>query len=168
MTLGTTTSSTLSNQPTGDQRAVTPRQAAINEYNELRETAALLLHRAAKVRGLPSIYAAHAKANAEFADVQMHEVWINPDGDDFRLLEDNVREICRAVDPLMDMIGHEAKEHSLYKIDGDVFKNVLFNAVDGMALHELSEAADRMDEDRSEREDDIADHRIHLAREAAI
>lgn len=145
---------------------MTPTQAAINEYNELRETAALLLHRAAKVRGLPSIYAAHAKAAAELADVEMHQVWVSPDGDDFRSSDDNVREICRAVDPLLEMIGAEAAANSIYKIDQSVFKNVLFNAVDGMALYELSEAADRMDEERSEREDDIADHQIHLAREA--
>lgn len=158
--LGTTTSSILSNQPTGDQRVV---------FAALMSAAASLLEQAVGVAGIHSLRGQHALACANLAKIKMHEVRGEAEGDDFRALHGNMTDMARAIDPLIEMIGEEAADNATRIFDRELFKETLFGAIDGNALYELTNAADNADEDAAEDgENDRADHHYKLEREAVL
>ena len=124
------------------------------------------LERAAALAGIHSLSGQHALACANLAKIKMHAIGSYAEGDDFRALHGNMTDMARAIDPLIEMIGEEAADNATRIFDREVFKDTLFNAIDGNALYELRNAADNADEDAAgDEENDRADHHYKLNRE---
>jgi hypothetical protein len=136
------------------------------QFDDLMATAVTALNQAVALAGIHSLPGQHALACANLAKIKMHCIGSYADGDDLRALHGNVTDLCRAIDPLMEMIGEEAADNATRHFDREVFKDVMFNAVDGMALYELRNAAENADEDAAENEEnDRADDYYKLNRE---
>ncbi len=126
------------------------------------------LERAVALAGIHSLRGQHALACATLAKIKMHNIGSYAEGDDFRALHGNMTDMARAIDPLIEMIGEEAADNATRIFDREVFKETLFNAIDGNALYELKNAADNADEDAAEdEENDRADNHYKLMKETA-
>lgn len=139
------------------------------QFDDLMASASVILNQAVALAGIHSLSGQHALACANLAKIKMHTIGSYAEGDDFRALHGNMTDMARAIDPLIEMIGEEAASNATRIFDREVFKETLFNAIDGNALYELTNAADNADEDAAEDdENDRADHHYKLMREAAL
>ena len=139
------------------------------QFDDLMATAVTALNQAVALAGIHSLSGQHALACANLAKIKMHAIGSYAEGDDFRALHGNMTDVARAIDPLIEMIGEEAADNATRIFDRDVFEETLFNAIDGNALYELTNAADNADEDAADdEENDRADHHYKLMREAAL
>ena len=136
------------------------------QFDDLMASASVILNQAVALAGIHSLRGQHALACANLAKIKMHCIGSYADGDDFRALHGNMTDMTRAIDPLIEMIGEEAADNATRIFDQEVFKETLFNAIDGNALYELRNAAENADEDAAENdENDRADHHYKLNRE---
>lgn len=139
------------------------------QFDAYMANAVYALNQAAALAGIHSLRGQHALACANLAKIKMHEVYGQADGDDFRAWKGNLIDMANAVDPAFNMLGQEARDNATRHFDMTVFDRIAFNAVDGNALYELTNAADNADEDAAmDDENDRADHHYKLMREAAL
>lgn len=138
------------------------------QFDDMMATAVTALNQAVALAGIHSLSGQHALACANLAKIKMHAIGSYAEGDDFRALHGNMTDMARAIDPLIEMIGEEAADNATRIFDREVFKETLFNAIDGNALYELKNAADNADEDAAEdEENDRADNHYKLMKETA-
>lgn len=138
------------------------------QFDDLMATAVTALNQAVALAGIHSLRGQHALACVNLAKIKMHNIGSYAEGDDFRALHGNMTDMARAIDPLIEMIGEEAADNATRIFDREVFKETLFNAIDGNALYELKNAADNADEDAAEdEENDRADNHYKLMKETA-
>ena len=139
------------------------------QFDALMASIVAIGEQAVAIAGIHSLKGQQALALANLAKIKMHEVRGEADGDDFRAMHGNMTDMARAIDPLIEMIGEEAGDNATRIFDREVFKDTLFNAIDGNALYELTNAADNADEDAADdEENDRADHHYKLEREAVL
>lgn len=143
------------------------------QFDDLLHQAAQLLAQAEQVAilgGLSDIEKQQAHAANQIAGVDFYGIKQPAWPADFERLNVDLRYIATVVDPLILAIGKEAKANSNAITDADVsghFKDVIWNAIDGNALHCLEQAAQvRLVYDKLTSEDkaDAAADRAHDAR----
>jgi hypothetical protein len=136
----------------GGQPAASPREAALS-FDRLRLRAHSEANKAALVPGVTEVERAQARAVAGLAGLYLHRIVGDAEPADARALIKDLEAICRHVDALIEAIGEEARRHSR-AIDITVFRDQLSRALEGNATYELESAAERMEEEAREIEDD--------------
>lgn len=129
-------------------------------FNDLRTRAQSLLSQAAELHHIPDHWKAQSRAASNLAGMQLHNVVGEPVALDAKYFRNDIEDIAeQVVNPLIEAIGIEARSSICGSIDLAQFQNTLSDSIDGNATHELSEAANRIDEARDETR---ADHRRKL------
>lgn len=123
------------------------RQAAIDRFVRARLECNRIMKDAARIEGLPEVFAAQGETIAALAGLKLYRIYGQPGAADFLALRDDLEEVARKVDPLIEAIGREAKGAD-QKIDLDHFQGQLTAALDGNATSVLDDAAERVEADR--------------------
>jgi hypothetical protein len=115
--------------------------------------------------GLSEIDRQHAITVGRLCAYDFYSLPITPDANDFGRQDDDLRYVARAVDPLIEAIGADAKLNSHVISDGDLndhFKDQLERALLGNATYLLEQCADAAQE-AIDSPDTAADHAYDLA-----
>ena len=121
-------------------------------YITLRLDAANLMNAAGKLPGLPQLYRAQADAIAKLCTLKLYQVHLTPDSQDACAVRDDVETLAVIFDALFDSVGKEAAAN-FHGINGEAFRGKVATALDE-AVHELTHAAERLDEDLQQTEHD--------------
>jgi hypothetical protein len=89
--------------------------------------------------------AALAKAVAELHAFKPCPIDRHPNAEDAEALESDLRALCRIFDPLIEAYGIEAKSH-WPDVDITLFEDQCFAALDGNAIFEIVNVAEREDD----------------------
>lgn len=125
--------------------AQTADRLSMTRFHALRRQAHDLLVIAAH-EDMPEHYRVQAQAAAGVTGLVLHRVPGEPREDDALAIIDDLRAIARAIDQLIEAIGHEANAQ-FGRIDLEAFNNQLWSALrDNGAIFELDSALERLGE----------------------
>ena len=118
------------------------------KFDDLRIAGHLLLGEAALQPNVHDVRRAFVRAAVALSGLDPTVVRGLADADDLRAMMKDLELVAKVIDPVIEAIGRQAKEHA--QIDLDLFREQLARALEGCALFELESAAEDYEADERE------------------